>query len=103
MTGRHTPEIVQLARPDDITPAVRRDLIDCWVQVTNAGGAAGFPFPPVTIEQVATATDHIIRDLDPQRSRILIASCEGTLTGWVLIRRDLNPLIAHCGTVHHLQ
>ncbi|GHC83534.1 hypothetical protein [Streptomyces flavofungini] len=37
-----------------VTPEVRRVLIDCWVDVTNAGGAAGFPFPPIDATHAAS-------------------------------------------------
>jgi hypothetical protein len=37
--------------------AVRQELTACWIRVTNAGGAAGFPFPPVNADQVAPAVD----------------------------------------------
>ncbi|MGI8452096.1 MAG: GNAT family N-acetyltransferase [Streptosporangiaceae bacterium] len=103
MTSRHDLGIIQLTHPPDAGPAVRQELTDCWIAVTNAGGAAGFPFPPVNTQQVAPAIDKIIACLDPQRSRILLARSSGALAGWVLLNRDPNPLIAHWGTVNHLQ
>lgn len=103
MTTRHDLDISQLTHPRDADPAVRQELIACWVAVTNAGGAAGFPFPPVNASHVAPAVDTLATCLDPQRSRILLARINGALAGWVVLSRDPSPLIAHWGTVNHLQ
>ena len=103
MTTRHEPGIIQLTRPGDADPAVRRELTACWIAVTNAGGAAGFPFPPVGPGQVTPAVDALAASLDPERSRILLARVNGALAGWVALSREPSPLIGHWGTVSHLQ
>jgi GNAT superfamily N-acetyltransferase len=103
MTTRRDLDIIQLTRPGDADPAVRRELTACWIAVTNGGGAAGFPFPPVSASHVAPAVDTLAARLDPQRNRILLARSGGTLAGWVALSRDPSPLIAHWGTVNHLQ
>ncbi len=103
MTTRRDLDITQLTRPGDADTAVRRELTACWIAVTNAGGAAGFPFPPVNASHVAPAVDALAARLDPQRSRILLARVNGALAGWVGLSRDPSPLIAHWGTVSHLQ
>jgi GNAT superfamily N-acetyltransferase len=53
--------------------------------------------------QVAPAADDLISALDPDSSRLLFALCGDVLAGWLTICRDANPLIAHWGTVRHLQ
>lgn len=103
MTTRHDPDIIQLTNPGDAGPAVRRELTACWVAVSNAGGAAGFPFLPVSADQVTPAVDDLAASLDPWRSRILLARVNGALAGWVGLSRASSPLIAHWGTVSHLQ
>jgi GNAT superfamily N-acetyltransferase len=103
MTIRHDLDIIQLTHPHDADPAVRQQLTDCWIAASNTGGAAGFPFPPVDARQVTPAVDNLAARLGPERSRILIAFSSGALTGWVALSRDPNPLIAHWGTVNHLQ
>jgi GNAT superfamily N-acetyltransferase len=103
MTTRHDLDITQLTHPDDAHPAVRQELTGCWIAVTNSGGAAGFPFPPVNADHVAPAVDALAARLDPQRNRVLLARINGALAGWVALSRDLSPLIAHWGTVNHLQ
>jgi GNAT superfamily N-acetyltransferase len=103
MTTRYDLDIIQLTHPGEAGPAVRQELTACWIAVTNAGGAAGFPFPPVNAGHVAPAVDALAARLDPQRSRILLARISGALAGWVALSRDPSPLIAHWGTVNHLQ
>jgi GNAT superfamily N-acetyltransferase len=103
MTTRHDLDIIQLTHPGDADPAVRQELTACWIAVTNAGGAAGFPFPPVNASHVTPAVDALAARLAPQRSRVLLARINGALAGWVALSRDPSPLIAHWGTVSHLQ
>jgi GNAT superfamily N-acetyltransferase len=103
MTTRDDLDIIQLTDPGDVDPAIREELTECWITVTNAGGAAGFPFPPVDASHVAPAVDALAARLDPRRARILVARANGALAGWVLLSRDLSPLVAHWGTVNHLQ
>jgi GNAT superfamily N-acetyltransferase len=103
MTTRDDLDIIQLTEPGDADPAIREELTECWIAVTNAGGAAGFPFPPVNAGHVAPAVDALAARLDPERTRILLARANGALAGWVVINRNLRPLVAHWGTVNHLQ
>ncbi|MFD0352604.1 GNAT family N-acetyltransferase [Streptomyces sp. NPDC127110] len=97
---------LQATRPDALTADQRRQLTDCWVAVANAGGAviaADFPMPPVSAREVAPVADRLIGGLEPARSRILMAVYGDTLAGWLVLRRDPHPLIAHCGVVNHVQ
>ncbi|MCX4573543.1 hypothetical protein OHB41_50615 [Streptomyces sp. NBC_01571] len=73
MTSTNTPVFHQIVRPHEITAELKRELIDCWITVTNAGGAAGFPFPPVDTDHVTPVADRLIADLDPDSSRLLLA------------------------------
>jgi hypothetical protein len=63
----------QLTSPDQVSAGLRQELIDCWITVSNAGGAVGFPFPPVDTPTVVPAADQLIAGLNPGRSRLLIA------------------------------
>ncbi|MEU7579924.1 GNAT family N-acetyltransferase [Streptomyces sp. NPDC041068] len=93
----------QLTAPGDVTPRLRRALAECWVEVTNAGGAAGFPFPPVDVTTVTPDLDRVIDLLSPDTDRILTATMDGNLAGWLNVRRDPFEPIAHWGTLHHVQ
>ncbi|MFI6893617.1 GNAT family N-acetyltransferase [Streptomyces sp. NPDC050256] len=54
-------------------------------------------------EDVAAAADALVAGLDPQRSRLLLATADGALAGWLNVRHDPHPLVAHWGTLHHVQ
>ena len=103
MTTRHDLDIIQLTRPGDAAPAVRQELTACWIRVTNAGGAAGFPFPPVNA--ATSPRQSIPSPAASIRSEAgsAAARSNGTLAGWVVLSLDPSPLIAHWGTVNHLQ
>jgi GNAT superfamily N-acetyltransferase len=100
---RIDPLISQITDPEQVTPGLRRELIDCWILVSNAGGAVGFPFLPVDITHVAPVADKLFAGLNPACSRLLIARAGDALVGWVHVHRNLSPLIAHWGTISHLQ
>ncbi len=100
------PEFTQITRPGEIARDLRRELTDCWVMVSNAGGAViptEFPLPPVSTRDVAPVVDQLVRGLAPHRRRLLMATVEKALAGWLLLRRDEHPLVAHCGVVNHVQ
>ncbi|SFS86359.1 Predicted N-acetyltransferase YhbS [Saccharopolyspora flava] len=75
----------------------------CWVDVSNAGGAVGFPFAPVDEDEVAAAVDAIVGALDPATCRVVMASDGEELVGWLVIRRDTFALISHWGMLHRVQ
>lgn len=100
------PAFTQITRPQAFPPALRRQLIDCWVAVANTGGAViapEFPLPPVSAREVGPAMDRVISGLDPQRGRLLVATVSDTLAGWLVVHRDQHPLVAHRGVVNHVQ
>jgi GNAT superfamily N-acetyltransferase len=101
--GEHVdPVLGQRCDPGQVSARLRQEMIDCWITVSNAGGAAGFPFPPVDTGIVAPVADELIASLSPDR-RLLIAVAGDVLAGWVLLWRDPNPVIAHWGCISHLQ
>ncbi|MEZ0071444.1 hypothetical protein [Planotetraspora sp. GP83] len=74
MTDQHAPTFMQVSGPQAMPPELRRELIACWVEVSNAGGAAGFPFPPVTVDEVAPVADQLIAGAPgDDRDEILMA------------------------------
>jgi GNAT superfamily N-acetyltransferase len=96
-------EFRQLTRADEVGSELLRELIECWITVSNGGGAVGFPFPPVSRQEVEPVADMLIAGLDPQRSRLLVATADGVLAGWLNIRRESAPVVAHWGTIHSVQ
>jgi GNAT superfamily N-acetyltransferase len=96
------PVLGQRCGAGQVSARLRQELIDCWVTVSNAGGAAGFPFLPVDAAVVSPVADELIAGLSPDR-RLLVAVAGGVLAGWVHLQHDPNPLIGHWGWVSHLQ
>jgi GNAT superfamily N-acetyltransferase len=102
-TGPALVEIVQARRPQDITPETTRELVNCWMTVANTGGAVGFPFPPVGVDDVTPVADQLIADLDPEYSQILLATSGGVLAGWLSLSRPRDRVVPHWGTVKRVQ
>jgi GNAT superfamily N-acetyltransferase len=96
-------DFIQITDPGQVTPGVRQALIDCWIEVANAGGAVGFAFPPVDAKQVGPAADRLFADLDPDYSRVLLAEVGGVLAGWLNLSRHRDRLVPHWGTVNRVQ
>jgi GNAT superfamily N-acetyltransferase len=97
------PMMSQYFGPAQVSARLRQEIIDCWITVSNAGGAAGFPFPPVDASIVAPVADDLIAGLSPDRSRLIVARAGRALAGWVHLHRHPDPPVAHWGTVSHLQ
>ncbi|WP_343238926.1 GNAT family N-acetyltransferase [Streptomyces sp. SID9124] len=98
--------VTQFTRPSHLTGEFRRELSACWAAVVNAGGAvvpADAPLPPLVPADIAHAVDRVARGLAPERSRLLAASLDEDLAGWLLVRREGHPMEAHCGVVNHVQ
>ncbi|WP_030686397.1 GNAT family N-acetyltransferase [Streptomyces globisporus] len=104
MIGKdETPLFTQFTAPESLPDGLAAALAECWTEVSDAGGAAGFPFPPVDPAEVAAAVDRIVTGLAPASSRLVVATVDGALAGWLCLRRDTHPLVAHWGTLHHVQ
>lgn len=78
-------------------------LASCWLEVSNAGGAVGFPFPPVSDDQIATATKRLVESLDPYGNRLLVALDGDTLLGWLALERNQSPLTSHWARILRVQ
>lgn len=92
-----------LTTPEMIEPRMRSQLLECWREVSNAGGAVGFPFPPVSDEQVSSSIDAMVRSLDQEVNRVLVATVNGKLAGWLLLAGNSNELTAHWARVLRVQ
>ena len=92
--------LTALSMVDEIMKA---QLLTCWRDVSNAEGAVGFPFLPVTTEQVRPAIDALIGSLGPSLSRILVAPVDHTLAGWLVLVGNADTLTAHWARVLRVQ
>jgi GNAT superfamily N-acetyltransferase len=92
-----------LNTPAMVVPRIRNQLLECWRDVSNAGGAVGFPFPPVSDEQVLQSVDALVVSLTLEVNRILIARVEGELAGWLLLAGNSSELTAHWARILRVQ
>jgi GNAT superfamily N-acetyltransferase len=96
-------EIAQAKSPEDMTAEAARELIDCWMAVANGGGAVGFPFPPVGLDDVRPVADQLVAELDPEYSQLLLARLDGVLAGWLSLSRYRARVVPHWGMVKRVQ
>jgi GNAT superfamily N-acetyltransferase len=89
--------------PSDVDPGLPAKLASCWMEVANAGGAVGFPFIPVTRDQVASRTEHLLQALDPHATRLLVALDSDELLGWLVLERNRSRLTSHWARVSRVQ
>lgn len=93
-----------LTEPAEVTPRLRLALRACRRDVANSGGAVGFAeLLPATKDDVAPAVDEIVAGLDRRLSRLLVATRDGEVAGWLLLTGNANPVVAHGGRVSSLQ
>lgn len=99
--------ITSFEHPEQVGDRVRTGLVECWQDVSNAGGAVGFPFPPVERDEVVEALDALLERLDPKTCRLFVdgAAAAGTrrVRGWCVLTRRASPLVAHWGQLRRLQ
>lgn len=92
-----------LTEPTMVDPGVRKQLMQCCRDVSNAGGAVGFPFPPVSEEQVLASLDAMVESLNEPANRLLLATINGELAGWLFLAGNANELTAHWARVLRVQ
>jgi len=88
---------------DQVGTGLRGALTACWRDVSNAGGAVGFPFLPVSDDVVAPAVEAMLADLAPTGTRLLVALDGQQLLGWVLLDTHASRLVAHWASIRRLQ
>jgi GNAT superfamily N-acetyltransferase len=104
VTDPSHPSLRWLTAPEQVSAILRAQLTACWRDVVNAGGAVGFAEEaPVSDDVVAPAVDEIVAGLHPRLARLLIATRDGDLAGWLLLTGNADPVVAHWGRVTRLQ
>jgi GNAT superfamily N-acetyltransferase len=78
-------------------------LLTCWRDVSNAGGAVGFASLPVTTEQVEPAIESLVESLDPSLKRLLLATVDQRLAGWLVLVGNADILTSHWARVLRVQ
>ena len=92
-----------LTTSEAVDDELSANLLVCWREVSNAGGAVGFPFLPVGDEHVRPAVDAMVQSLDPALNRLLIATDGATLAGWLLLAGNASKLTRHWATLLRVQ
>ena len=84
---------------DDV---LRGELLACWTDVSNAGGAVGF-VPPVTTDDVEPVLAHLLEGVDSGRDVLAVLTVDGVTAGWASIVGSSGPLRRHWATVLRVQ
>lgn len=98
-TSIRTRLVGVLKESDPVDLGLRR----CWIDVSNAGGAVGFPFLPVSEEQMNEAMRRLINDVASGSLLVFVAECDEELLGWVSLRLNQSALTGHWANVERLQ
>jgi GNAT superfamily N-acetyltransferase len=78
----------------ELTATLRRDIVNVWVQATNAGGSVGF-LPPTTAAVVRPVANQMFRGIASGAQHLLVAREGDRLQGWVVLEMNTSPLIRH--------
>ncbi|MGY1822722.1 N-acetyltransferase family protein [Geodermatophilus sp. SYSU D00079] len=92
-------EVSPIATVDE---ELRAQLLQCWTDVSNAGGAVGF-VPPVTAEEVAPVLDAVIGRVHQGREVVALLRVDGEVAGFAVLSLSLSPLRRHWATVLRVQ
>ena len=85
---------VEISVDPDLTPALRREIVELWVLATNAGGSVGF-LPPTSATVVRPSANQMFRAIEAGAQHILVASDGAALQGWVVLEMNAMPLVRH--------
>ncbi|WP_433356564.1 N-acetyltransferase family protein [Micromonospora saelicesensis] len=78
----------------DLTPQLRAEVVDLWVDVSNAGGAVGF-VPPVTATDVHVTADPTFAGIADGPDRLLVGYSGDRLAAMLIFSDNRFPLTAH--------
>ena len=87
MCGVSDVEVRAVSAVDDV---LRGELLACWTDVTNAGGAVGF-VPPVTEDDVAPVLDQLLEGVHSGRDVLAVLTVDGATGGVRGARGLLQP------------
>ncbi len=86
----------------EVGDVLRRELLTCWTDVTNAGGAVGF-VPPVTEDDVAPVLDRLLEGVRSGRDVLAVLTVDGATAGFAALVGSSSPLRRHWATVLRVQ
>ncbi len=96
---------VELRLDPPLDDETSQRLVSVWVDVSNAGGAVGFPPPPppVTAADVAPVAEVAFAAVRAGRDHVVVAYDGGTIVGFAFLEHRPGPLFRHWATVKRLQ
>jgi GNAT superfamily N-acetyltransferase len=97
--GVPAAEVRAVSVVDDV---LRDDLLRCWTDVSNTGGAVGF-VPPVTEDDVAPLLDRLLEGVHSGRDVLALLTVDRTPAGFATLVGSLSPLRRHWATVLRVQ
>ena len=80
---------------------LRTGLLDCWVDVTDAGGAVGF-LPPADRDLVTASLDRALAEVADDR-RVLVVARDDAVLGFGFLVPQSGPVVGHRATLLSLQ
>ena len=86
----------------EVDDVLRQELLTCWTDVSNAGGAVGF-VPPVTEDDVAPLLDRLLEGVRSGRDVLVVLTVDGATTGFAGLVGSSSPLRRHWATVLRVQ
>jgi GNAT superfamily N-acetyltransferase len=92
-------EVRAVSAVDDV---LRGELLACWTDVSNAGGAVGF-VPPVTADDVEPVLAHLLDGVHSGRDVLAVLTVDGVTAGWAAMVGSSSPLRCHWATVLRVQ
>ena len=85
-----------------VDDTLRAELLACWVDVSNAGGAVGF-VPPVAAADVGPVLDRLLEGVTSGRDVLAVLTVDGATAGFAALVGSSSPLRRHWGTVLRVQ
>ncbi|MFL6096964.1 MAG: GNAT family N-acetyltransferase [Blastococcus sp.] len=92
-------EVRAVSAVDDV---LRGELLACWTDVSNAGGAVGF-VPPVTADDVDPVLTRLLEGVHSGRDVLAVLTVDGVTAGWAALVGASSPLRSHWATVLRVQ
>jgi GNAT superfamily N-acetyltransferase len=92
----------------DVSPIVtvdeelRSELLACWIDVSNAGGAVGF-VAPVTADDVVPVLDAMVERVNQGRDVLVLLRVDDDVAGFAVLSLSLSPLRTHWASVFRVQ
>ena len=92
-----------LTSPTQVTEAMAVELATVWREVSNAGGAVGFPQVPVDAGTVRAATQEVLAALSEDERLLWVTAADGSLAAWLVLARNPQPIFRHWATLRRVQ